>query len=144
MSQRLPRMRPLSSNQHFRKGDRDLQFLNKHKLIEGAYRDWAVTVIFYASLHYVDGLIVKHCGIEAPRSHKDRRQVLRRCRFFNRGRQPLRYDYQDLYNDGLNSRYYGHEFTLDEIQNRILPLVETIRRAARGANSRSSRRPSSP
>lgn len=93
------------------------------------YSDWAMIVLFYAALQYVDALLARH-GMIDPGGHDVRDQEVHGRREL----QPILRHYFRLKNRSRNARYYCARFPLAElersyqgdlaaIRNHLLPLV---------------------
>lgn len=61
--------------------------------------DWAITVLFYTALHYVDALLAQQ-GVH-PTSHAGRNRALERIAEL----RPIYADYESLKNASYNARY---------------------------------------
>jgi hypothetical protein len=74
--------------------------------------DWAITVLFYAVLHFVDAYLLQHHGIE-PKGHtatRDRRTVQRisgRNDYVRQHLPQIAPAYQFLYSASRRARYEG-------------------------------------
>lgn len=95
-----------------------------------AYSDWAVTVTFYAALHYVDAFLATQAGGIHPGSHGVRDPLVQRVAQL----RPLWNHYHRLKNRSRNARYNATRFTNEEvkrvfdddlgaIKRHLLPLI---------------------
>ncbi len=107
---------------HINKALHNEAFIEQFNLPDSDFPDWAVTVISYAALHYVDALLAKSFG-SFPKNHGERSSYVYR--------QPalrnIRNDYEDLKNDGVEARYTDRIFTAQEINKHILPSLDRIK-----------------
>ena len=108
---------------HINKALHNEAFIEQFNLPDSDFPDWAVTVISYAALHYVDALLAKSFG-SFPKNHGERSSYV--CR------QPalqnnIGNDYEDLKNDGAEARYTDRIFTAQEINKHILPSLDRIK-----------------
>ena len=110
-------------NEHLQKAHDNEKFLHEHSLIQTAFLDWAVTVISYTALHYVDALLANNFAFH-PKDHRERSDRLYKTPAL---RTNLVYDFEDLKNDGIEARYTSRVFTSNEVENDILPLLEKIK-----------------
>jgi hypothetical protein len=91
-----------------------------------AYPEWAVTVAFYAALHWVN-CYAKQCG-DAPASHEDRNQWLQRTASM----RPIAREYDSLRTYATRARYH-YPPPQDDIYNksivgtRIFTLLGKVR-----------------
>ena len=110
--------------QHLEEAAHNERFLADHDLVASEYLDWAVTVISYSALHYVDALLARSYGFH-PRDHRERSH---RIHHEPALRRHLRNDFEDLKNDGIEARYTDRVFTKEEVTRYILPLLDKIKR----------------
>jgi len=110
-------------SEHINKAKHNERCLNELSLADSQFLDWAVTVISYAALHYVDAFLANNFGVH-PKDHRERTDVLTRRSVLNRN---IRYDFEDLKNDGIEARYSSRIFTTEEVKREILPLLENIK-----------------
>jgi hypothetical protein len=86
------------------------------------YPDWAVTLLFYTALHYVDAFLATKLMI--PGSHVERDKCLRMVSQL----KPLYYDYCHLKNSSHNARYAPPTaFTTQYINNLEAKHLANIR-----------------
>jgi hypothetical protein len=86
-----------------------------------AHLDWAVTGMFYAAMHYIEAYLATqniHSG-----SHRMRDSSI----YHNPVLSIIYDDYNDLKNDSIQARYYGHNFTLVDITSRIQSSLNTVK-----------------
>ena len=94
---------------------------SRELLSEGKNLDWAVTVIFYSAIHYVEAYMAtqdQHSG-----SHRMRDSEIGR----DTNLRPLYDDFNDLKNDSIQCRYQGYTFPLNEINSRIQQSFDVVR-----------------
>ena len=108
---------------HVNKAIHNEAFIEQLNLPDSDFPDWAVTVISYAALHYVDALLAKSFA-SSPRNHGERSSYIYRQQAL---RDNIRNDYEDLKNDGIEARYTDRIFTAQEINKHILPSLDRIK-----------------
>jgi hypothetical protein len=114
--------------EHLRKARHNEQFYAT--VDAAAYSDWAITVIFYAALHYVDAFLARIGGGINPGAHDVREGWVQR----EAQLRPIAFQYMRLKNRSRNARYAAVHFTPEEvrrahdddlthIKNHLLPLI---------------------
>jgi len=92
-----------TTEQHLAQARRNEAFLGTFDLADPRYLDWAVTVIFYAALHYLRALMSKHRYTNISR-YGDMDMAFERLTVLKRN--PQIYDaYRDLKDDSRSARY---------------------------------------
>ena len=86
------------------------------------YGDWAVTVLFYSALHYIDAYLAKMGHID-PGSHDVRDGLVSR---FPETRAVAR-QYFRLKNFSSSARYYGAHFTRSEANSLRLGEFDAVK-----------------
>ena len=109
--------------EHVNKALHNEAFIKQFRLPDSDFPDWAVTVISYAALHYVDALLTKHFAFD-PKNHGERSSSIYRQAVL---RKNIMKDYEDLKNDGVEARYTNRIFTAQEIHKHILPSLDKIK-----------------
>jgi len=85
-----------------------------------AYQDWAITMLFYASLHYVDAFLA--LSIEHPKKHGERLGMI-----WNSGSLRTIYrEYKSLKDASENHRYNAAKLGAAEFQS-VRPRFEALR-----------------
>lgn len=113
----------MNVEEHVAKARHNEKFLHDFDLPKSEFLDWAVTVISYSALHYVDALLLRSFGAD-PKDHGERSSHIVRQPAL---REHIRYPYEDLKNDGIEARYTERVFTAQEVADEILPLLEEIK-----------------
>ena len=90
------------------------------------YSDWAITVLFYAALHYVDAFLA-HVGIRNPGGHSNREQYIQSRPEL----QPIYNEYSRLKNRSASARYYARRFSPEEIERCRNQDLENIKQRIR-------------
>lgn len=98
---------------HLRQAQHNEQFLATFDLAITPYLDWAVTVIFYAALHYIRALAAKHQFMNISR-YGDLDRVFERVPVFRRNPE-LYVDYRQLKDDSRATRYDMRAFSFEEV-----------------------------
>jgi len=97
---------------------------------KNTYSEWAMTVLFYAALHYINAFLDR-VGID-PGGHQERDNIVQNRKEL----RPIWHQYRYLKNRSINARYYCVTFTLTQLQQCsggdlaairkcILPLVSS-------------------
>lgn len=87
------------------------------------YSDWAVTVLFYSALHYIDAYLAT-TGYLDPGTHPERLRLIRS----NAVTRAVYREYSRLKNYSENARYYGARFTPIDVRGLNLGDLDRIRR----------------
>ncbi len=98
--------------EHINQAQHNEAFFNSmDQMDQSVYSDWAMTVLFYTALHYVDALLAQH-GILGPGGHDVRdNHVARQSEL-----RPISHLYFRLKSRSRNARYYCRRFNQAEIQ----------------------------
>jgi hypothetical protein len=109
-----------SESVHRRQAEHNKQFLDWLDLDVTEYLDWAVTVIFYTALHFVEWLLAtKNLHSDF---HANRHQVMGRVSELKR----IWPDYQELEFQSRRSRYDCVQFSRDFVKGMLMPKLERI------------------
>lgn len=79
-------------------------------LSQTAYLDWAVTVIFYAALHYVDAILA--ASVVHPETHSERNDAIGT----NATLMTIRAEYRILETLSRNARYRSMKINPEDLQ----------------------------
>jgi hypothetical protein len=109
-----------SESVHRRQAEHNKQFLEWLDLDVTEYLDWAVTVIFYTALHFVEWLLATK-GLHSD-SHANRHQAMGRVSEL----KPIWPDYRELETQSRRSRYLGVQFTRDFVKGELMPKLGRI------------------
>jgi len=88
-----------------------------------AFGDWAMTVLFYAALHYIDAWLDYYAGLSDPGGH-DIRDAQLRSQSMLREIYP---QYSRLKNRSRNARYFAVRFSGDEVSRAETEDLAVIR-----------------
>ena len=91
------------------------------------YNDWAMTVLFYAALHYVDAFLA-HVGFADPGGHGTRDSYISSVAQL----RVIHLEYFRLKNRSTNARYRAGRFSVAEIDRCRNTDLENIKRHIRG------------
>ncbi len=86
--------------------DRNERLANIIAALPERFTEWEVTLLFYSALHYVDAFLATQ-GI-SPKRHRDRNNLV--ASMTNLGRE-----YQNLFQQSMNSRYHLYHFTSQDV-----------------------------
>ena len=109
--------------EHVAKARHNEEFLDQCDLPNSDFLDWAVTVISYSALHYVDAFLAHNFGAH-PKDHRERSSHIYQQSAL---RLHIRDGFEDLKNDGVDARYTSRVFTTQEVTDDIRPLLEEIK-----------------
>lgn len=91
------------------------------------YSDWAVTVLFYAALHYVDAFLA-HAGFKYPGGHHTRDGLVNSVTQL----RTISTEYFRLKNRSSSARYYSSRFPAPDVERSRNTDLENIKRHIRG------------
>lgn len=98
---------------HLRQAQHNEIFLGEFDLGNTPYLDWAVTVLFYAALHYIRALAARHHFTNIS-NYADLDRVFERVPVFRRSPE-LYVDYRQLKDDSRAARYDVRQFLPQEV-----------------------------
>jgi len=107
-------------NDHRRQAEHKKQFLDWLDPDVIPYLDWAVTVMFYTALHFVEWLLATQ-GLHSN-AHDNRHQAMGRVSEL----RPIYPDYRELETPSRRSRYEGAQFSRDVVKSQLVPKLEKI------------------
>jgi hypothetical protein len=114
-----------AKGEHINWAIHDRDFWTSIDLDNSPYTDWALTGMFYESLHWVEAFLATkghHCG-----GHRDREWVmLSRCSPYSSDLRAIYADYDKLKQDSETGRYKCYRHNADEIRQ-LIPLVDNIK-----------------
>ena len=93
--------------------------------LNNPFWDWAVTVTFYAALHYVEAYFAKKKPALHSKDHKMRDSYIRRDAVLG----PLYRKYVDLKQESHDARYQAHIVITQSDVTRVQPHLEAIKKA---------------
>jgi len=109
-------------NEHVNWATHDRDFWTSIDLDNSPYTDWALTGMFYESLHWVEAFLATkrhHCG-----DHKAMRWAM--LKLYPSDLRAIYDDYDTLKQDSEKGRYDCYKHTAEEARQHI-PLVDNIR-----------------
>ena len=99
---------PKDAQFHISKAERNEAFYKMHKmdtLDAATFNEWAVVVLFYVSMHYIDAVLSQDTlladDLRDPTDHPTRNRAISQCS----GLTPVRSMYLNLYNRSRDARY---------------------------------------
>lgn len=99
----------------------DRNFWTGIDLDNSPFTDWALSGMFYESVHWVEAyLSIKGCH---SGKHSDRS---RNMRSFRSDLRPIQTDFDTLKQDSETARYKCYKHTADEVRQ-LIPLVDNIK-----------------
>lgn len=111
-----------SAQFHIEKARRNEEFYTSHKLETSGFNDWAIVVLFYTLMHYVDAVLKQDTslssGLRDPIGHPDRKIAIAKCSELDQ----IANNYLVLYDRSREARYYCHNFP-DDYFNKLVSLV---------------------
>jgi hypothetical protein len=120
---------------HVNKAERNEQFYQVHNLSTSNFNEWAIVVLFYASMHYVDAVLCQDTSLSPrmrdPDDHKVRNLAVSQCSKLN----PIAPMYINLRDRCWEARYYKISFPsnyLGKLENRVFKPTRTYLRKTLG------------
>lgn len=108
-----------TKNEHIKKAERNEAFAfflaEKTK-----YLDWAITILFYSALHYIDAVLA--VSLADPEDHKERKAQMS----VNDTTKRVYQEYRTLETASWNSRYFAMPIESDD-WNKVKPEFDTLR-----------------
>lgn len=102
---------------HIDKAERNEQFYSSHNLRVSPYNEWAVVVLFYVAVHYVDAVLAQDGQLDArlrhPRNHPDRNVGVAKSGTL----MPIAIRYMNLYDRSRDARYNRISFPAHFLRN---------------------------
>jgi hypothetical protein len=90
---------------HISKAERNESFYNSLNLESCDFNEWAVIVLFYVILHYVDAVLSQDGmlgnDLREPENHYVRNRAVSQCSLLS----PIARNYYTLYNRSMEARY---------------------------------------
>ncbi len=86
------------------------------------YRDWVVAAIFYTALHLINAYFSATKG-SPPKTHNERDNWVQKAPELSK----IWLDYQDLKKFRRDASYEMRQFSAQEVEKDILPLLNTIK-----------------
>jgi hypothetical protein len=110
-----------TKEEHVTKADGNATLALSLKLDNQTRIDWALTILFYAALHYVDAYLAKsHVNL---RSHTTRDNALGRDKHL----RPIYKQYSDLKFFGYNARYEVFGFKATDVTDKAEKHYDAIK-----------------
>lgn len=110
---------------HLNQADHNERFFDSFD--RTTYSDWAITVLFYAALHYVDAFLA-HAGFTYPGGHPTRDGLVNSVTQL----RTISSEYFRLKNRSSSARYYASRFSTREIERCRDTDLGNIKRHVRG------------
>jgi hypothetical protein len=119
-----------SQTQHTEKADRNANFAVALDLSKQVNVEWAMTSLFYSSLHYVEAYCARVGFPDSVHNTHGKRDTLV-------GRdavlRTIRNEYTDLKNFGLEARYECRAIPAKKVTDEAIPALNTIKSHIRQA-----------
>lgn len=106
-------------DEHVEKAERNEAFA-EYLATKSKYIDWAVTVLFYAAVHYIDAVLA--VSQVHPEDHKERKAAIA----VNDTLKIVYAEYRKLETLSWNARYFAMPITADD-WNKIKPEFNALR-----------------
>jgi hypothetical protein len=110
-----------SKNRHVQWAKHNRSFWTGIDLDSSPFTDWALTGMFYESLHWVEALLASKNYHSIK--HSERAQNMH---YFRSDFNPIQTDYDTLKQDSEAARYRCYKHTANEIQQ-LIPCVDSIK-----------------
>jgi len=113
-------------NTHFHiiKAKRNEEFYESYNLDKSQFNEWAIVVLFYASMHYVDAVLYQDTSLPQemrnPIDHKKRDIAIARCSKLD----PIAPIYKNLRDRCREARYYKICFPNDYLGKFVTRLFK--------------------
>ena len=108
-------------DEHFNWATHNRNFWTSIDLDGSPFTDWALTGMFYESVHWVEAFLATK-GYNSG-NHPERS---RNMRFYKSDFKPIQADYDTLKQDSETARYDCYKHTADEIRQ-CIPLADAIK-----------------
>ena len=116
---------------HIDKAQRNEQFFLSHGLEASPFNEWAVIVLFYVAMHYVDAVLSQDQQLQPnlrdPRNHSERNEGVAKCASLS----PLFAVYGNLYDRSRDARYNKMKFPDHYLSNLKTFCYDPIRKHVR-------------
>lgn len=113
-----------SAQFHINKAKRNEKFYCSHKLETSGYNEWAITVLFYILLHYVDAVLSQDTNLsrdmQNPHDHKKRKKAIT----LSTPLSPISIMYLNMCDRSWEARYQRLHFP-DNYFNKLVSLVSS-------------------
>jgi len=120
---------------HVNKAERNEQFYRAHNLCASDFNEWAIVVLFYASMHYVDAVLCQDTSLPLtmrnPTDHRTRNAAVSRCSQLG----PVAPMYADIRDRCWEARYHIITFPgnyLGKFENRVFKPTRAYLRKTLG------------
>lgn len=111
---------------HVNKAERNEQFYSSQNLVNSPFNEWAVVVLFYVAVHYVDAVLDRYLSCH-PGNHQERNIELAKSFQIS----PIASMYLNLYDRSRDARYNIIKFPDDYLQKLQRVCFELIRKHLR-------------
>ena len=112
---------------HISKAKRNERFYLTFDLDTAIFNEWAVVVLFYALMHYVDAVLSQDTslsgGLRDPEDHYARKRAVSQCHNL----APIVVDYLTLYDRSIDARYRQTSFPEGYLRNLKISLFEPVK-----------------
>ena len=112
---------------HITKAKRNEGFYKLHKLETSDFKEWAIIVQFYISLHYVDAVLSQDAalpsGMQNPNDHTKRKRAIAQCAQL----APIASMYLNLCDRCREARYYKDHFPDDYFNNLVTRVFRPMK-----------------
>jgi hypothetical protein len=115
----LPETQLPTKDQHIKKAERNEVFA-EFLATKTKYLDWAVTVLFYAALHYIDAILA--VSLADPEDHKERKAQMA----VNDTTRRVYREYRLIETVSWNSRYFAMPIEAED-WNKVKPEFDALR-----------------
>lgn len=117
---------------HKSKAKRNERFYRKYNLDHSTFNEWAIVILFYSVVHYVDAVLSQDDSLSftfrQPSNHNKRRDAILKCEVL----LPIRAKYLQLETRSMQARYdqtsFPDEALVDIKDNLFRPIQNHIRK----------------
>ena len=109
---------------HIDQAEHNFAFWSQFELDTTQFLDWVVVGMFYEAAHWVEAYLAQH-NIHSSNHHERGRSL---ASFPDLANKPdLEADYGVLRTESEAARYWGQQYTSEQIKNDLLPLADNVR-----------------
>lgn len=121
------------SDEHFHisKAERNEDFYRSYKLLSSKFNEWAIVVLFYSAMHYVDAVLSRDTTLpdewRDPQNHKVRNFAISQCSELD----AVASKYLVLFDRGWDARYRKISFPDNFVETTVSTFFEPTKRHIR-------------
>jgi len=109
-------------DEHINWATHDQNFWASIDLDNTPFTDWAVTGMFYESVHWVEAFLATKSRHSKAHAERKMNIVSHKAEL-----QPIWKDYIQLERDSRNARYLCYQYTAEQVRRDLIPRVDHIK-----------------